>query len=339
MDPLVQCYLKGEKLAPELAKFKRTSVAWWGTSSMGNGKVVKELCNESDTDFGNRVWDKERKLWGTVRIENVVSLIASGLWFPVGLPASKAEEVALEVKKIIDRNKRMEKEKEQLEERRLEEERSKRAAEAAENERKRKEWEDKGTEFSKSDFEYAFQAYGLREDVLNASRSFAWLGPRTVRPMARIDRWFNFTHNKLLGAKAVVERDFDPAFRAYTESQLQTHDAGSVAAAPKRKRIETKALSMEELRKVEKAKVKAIKDRLEIEQNDEHAIALRKITEKCKKLPPHKAPYTRACPNCGVKPLEQFLDCGCTGSDAMEWRVCQKCNCIWHKEKLPCMCL
>jgi hypothetical protein len=338
LDALVECYIKGEKLPPEVAKKKRTQVAWWGTSSKQNMSVVKELCAASETDFSTRVWDNDRKLWGTTRIENVIGLVESGLWIPLGIPESKTEAVTLEVKKIVDAQKAKEAAALEREEKRLKGENDKRAAEAAEKELERRNREDKANAFSEADIKDAWDKYGLTREILNATRHFPWLGPRTVRPMARIDRWFGFTHNKLAGANAVVARDFVPAYTEFCESKKQSSVASVTQnVSSKRKRTE-KVLTMDQIRTNEKAKLDAIKSRLAAESTDEHALALKKIAEKQKNMPPYQAPYSRACPMCGVKPLEQFLDCGCADDQCMQWKVCKKCNVIFHESKMQCLC-
>ena len=54
--------------------------------------------------------------------------------------------------------------------------------------------------------------------------------------MARIDRWFNFSHNKLIGPKQVVETDFESAYKALMESRPERAAAPSAAPtqAPRR---------------------------------------------------------------------------------------------------------
>lgn len=337
-DALVDSYLKGESLSAEDAKKKKASVVWYGTCERKDSVVVKELCAASDDESRKTMWDPVRKLWGTTRLENVVSLIASGFWSPLGLPPSKKEAVAVGAKRIIDCRIAKERERIEEEERKEEEAREKRTQEAMQKERERQAKEDASSLFSDADAREAWEKYGLAREILDASRSFAWLGPSGSSSMVRIHRWFRFTHNREAGPKAVVEKDFIPAYEAYLEARRGDTVAAKGPSTKKRKVEKVDALTFEELKQQEEGRVKAIQDRLEAERTDEHALALKSIIEKCKNMPPHEAPYARECPMCGVKPLEQFLDCGCHDDKNMSWEVCQSCNCIWNKWKMACLC-
>ena len=337
-DALVDSYLKGESLSAEEAKKKKTSVVWYGTCERNDSAVVKELCSASDDEFRKTMWDPVRKLWGTTRLENVVSLIASGLWSPLGLPPSKKEAVAVGAKRIIDCKLAKERERIEEEERKEEEAREKRAQEAMQKERERQAKEDAASVFSDADAQEAWEKYGLSREILDVSRSFAWLGPLGSSPMVRIHRWFRFTHNREAGPRAVVEKDFEPAYRAFLDARRESTVAAKGPSTKKRKVENVEAPTFEELKQREERRVKEIQDRIDAEKTDEHALALKAIVAKCKNMPPRVAPYARECPMCGVKPLEQFLDCGCHDEKCMSWTVCELCNCIWNASKLACLC-
>lgn len=342
-DAMVEMYLKGEPLSAEDARKKRTNVVWYGTCERSSSGVVKALCAESDDEFKKTMWDQERKLWGTTRLQNVISLVASGLWCPMGLPESKKEAVAVGAKRIVDAKIAKERERVEREERKEQEEREKRAAEAMEKERQRREKEDASSLFTDRDAQEAWEKYGLKREILDASRTFAWLGPSASSPMIRIHRWFRFTHNREAGPEAVIKKDFEPAYQLYVESlkeRYNTTATTAASAAPKRKRQQQKnEETFDDIKKREESRIKEIKDRVEAAKTDEHALALKAITEKNKHIPPRTPPYVRECPSCGVKPLEQFMDCGCRDEHAMKWVVCEACNCIWNEAKMACLCM
>ena len=335
-NALVLAYLKGEALSPEESKRRRAKCAWFGTSLMaGSNHVIKELCAASDDGTKKTMWDPERKLWGTTRLENVVALVASGLWAPSGIPVSMKDEVALEAKRIVDCEKQAARDSEDAKKQAATEARERAAMEAAQKQAELVERERRGREFDDADVEYAWKHYGLSREILLASPSFTWLGPRPSDPMIRIRRWFNFPHNRERGAAAVVAEDFEPAYReVLNKRQGQT----APRVAPKRARTVGGVETMEDVRKREMARVQQIRERQREAETDAHAVALAFIIEKARKLPPLLAPYARNCPHCGVKPTEQFLECSCRDDVSQNWTLCSTCNSIWHPDKLACLC-
>ncbi len=59
---------------------------YFGRSEFADREQVKRLCGEG----GERVFDSERKLWGTRNPENLGRLVTSRVWTPCGLDASCA---------------------------------------------------------------------------------------------------------------------------------------------------------------------------------------------------------------------------------------------------------
>ena len=343
-NALVVAYLKGEPLSEEDSKKRKATCVWFGASLMrNNNQVIKELCAASDDGYRRTMWDPTRKLWGTTRLENVVSLIASGLWAPNGLPPSMKDSVALEAKKIVDEKKKRLRDAEDAEEQAAKAARVRVAAEAAQKQAERLERERQGNVLDEADVEYAWTHFGLERNVVLASPSFTWLGPHTSEPIVRIKRWFGFTHNREAGPAAVVARDFKPAYEAFLWKRA-TKTAGPASAgaatAPRRKRAGSASNeTMDDLRRRELERVEQIRERKRIEENDEHAKALASVIERGRLMPPWKAPYTRECPACGTKPLEQFMECSCHDDHCRDWTLCQQCNSVWHPQKLACLCV
>lgn len=340
-------YLAGEKLSEEDRKRRKASVAWYGTCARVNTTVVKELCAEpGDDGFRATMWDASRKLWGTLRLENVVSLIASGLWQPAGIPASYSEEVARAARKIVTAKKQELQEEKETVERKEAEEREKKAREAAEKDAERRRREQQSAELSPADMDLCEREYGLRREIAAVAHTFPFLGPRTSTPLVRVTRWFNFKHNRELGAAAVVARDFKSAFAEYTQSRAEAAAAlaggsasRSAPASKKRKVGAVADVDLDELRRREAKRVEAIKERQRQAKEDPHELALKAIAERCKSLPPRKQqPFVRSCRVCDVKPIQQFLECGCQGEDSRSWRVCETCNAMWNPKKMPCLC-
>jgi len=156
-DALVESFLKGEALSPEEARKKRTGLVWYGYCDRSSSMVVKELCAESDDDFRKTMWEPVRKLWGTTRLENVISLVASGLWCPIGLPESKKEAVAVGAKRIVDALIAKERAKVEREERIAHDAREKRACDAMEQEKQRLHQEELSSLFTDSDAKEAWE--------------------------------------------------------------------------------------------------------------------------------------------------------------------------------------
>ena len=346
VSPLVEVYLAGEKLSEEDRKRRKASVAWYGTCARTNTAVVKEMCAESDDGFKATMWDQERRLWGTLRLANVVSLIASGLWWPAGIPTSYSEEVARAARKIVTaKNQKLRDEKETAE-RKEAEERERKANEAAEKDAERRRREQQSAELSPADLDFCEREYGLRREIAAVSHTFPFLGPRTSTPLVRVRRWFGFKHNREAGAAAVVARDFEPAFAEYTQNRAEAAAAlaggsasRSAPASKKRKAVAAADIDLDELRKREAKRVDAIKERQKRAKEDPHELAIKAIAERGKSLPPRKQPpFVRSCRVCDVKPIQQFLECGCQGEDSRSWRVCETCNAMWNPKKMPCLC-
>ena len=341
-NALVVAYLKGEPLSEDDRKRRKATCVWFGVSLIrNNNQVIKELCAASDDGSKKTMWDSIRKLWGTTRLENVVSLIASGLWAPNGVPPSMKDAVALEAKRIVDVKKQRLRDAEDAKEQVAKAERDQFAAEAVQKQAARVERERQGNAFDEADVEYAWTQFGLEREVLLASSSFAWLGPHPSDPIIRIKRWFGFTHNREVGPAAVIARDLKPAYEEFVRSR-ETKAAGTasgVVAAPKRRRIDSvRNETMEDVRRRELERVERINERKKMEENDEQTKALAFIIERGKSMPLWKPPYARKCPICGIKPLEQFMECSCRDDRCRNWELCRKCNAIWHKQKLACLC-
>jgi len=341
-DTMVELYLKGEALSTEDAKKKRTGFVWYGYCDRSNSKVVKELCAQSDDDFRKTMWDHARKLWGTTRIDNVVSLVASGLWSPAGLPESKKAAVAIGAKRIVDE--RVAKEREVLErdERAAKCLQDKKVADALEQETARRKKDELSWIFGDVDSNDAWTTYGLRREILDASRAFQWLGPVTSSPMIRIRRWFQFSHNVEAGVKAVVERDFEPAYKLYVQARNERLAAETRPGTSNRNRkraMPSSQLTFEEIKRQEMVRIQQIQDGLKGSVYDEHALALKSIVDKAATQTVSMPTYIRACPTCKSKPNEQFMDCSCNDIQSESWSVCKYCNCVFNPSKLTCLCI
>ena len=57
---------------------------YMGFSDFAHLHVVKQLCGEG----GERVYDGNRRAWGTTSLQHLVRLIGSGVWFPLGIEQS-----------------------------------------------------------------------------------------------------------------------------------------------------------------------------------------------------------------------------------------------------------
>ena len=207
----VIAYLKGEPLSELDQKRRRAPCVWYGISLMrGSNNIIKELCAASDDCSKKTMWDHDRKLWGTIRVENVVSLISSGLWAPNGMPPSMKNDVLVEANRMIDAKK------------------------------------------------------------------------QHIEPVQM--------SNEAMGGERAI-------------------------------------------RLVEDIKPQKYED-----EHGPHANTIALIVERSKAVHARKPPYARQCPLCGVKPLEQFLECGCIDDTNRQWELCGRCHCIFHKDKMRCLC-
>ena len=326
MDARVAVFLKGEDLAPEEAKRRGAKVAWYGFSDKKDKDVIKELCAEPINDKKQTMYDPDRRLWGTLSLRNVINLLLSNLWSPVGVPDSLKESLVTEAKRIVDAEEAAVAKKRAEAAAKEATERANHAAAAREKELLRKKREEGIRELNEDDFEFAWKHYGLERDVLIASKHFPFLGPHPSDPMIRIHRWFRFPHNRSRGAETVVKEDFLPAYKNF----LNKEPATTQRTNTKRSRT-TEPITLERQRQAQQARVQELKQK----QEDKHEAALAAIIEKSKTVPIPSAPYIRACPTCNVSPTEQFLDCWCHG---VRWEVCHVCNSTWSKDRVACLC-
>ena len=91
---------QGRRLAPEELR-RGAKVAWYGFSDKKDKDVIKELCAEPINDKKQTMYDPDRRLWGTLSLRNVINLLLSNLWSPVGVPDS-LKESQTEAKRIVD---------------------------------------------------------------------------------------------------------------------------------------------------------------------------------------------------------------------------------------------
>jgi len=337
--PSVLSYIRGEELSEEDKKRRGAERAWYGiVLSKGKSSVVKEMCAESDDGKRKTMFCTERKLWGTLRLKNVISLVLSGLWEPVGVAPSLAEDVAKCAKSFVEEEESQARAKMHEVERAQRAERERKTQEAMEKERLRREKDQ--VRFSEPDFEEALDMFGLRREVVEASASWPWLGPRTNDPMNRIRRYFSFSHNKQRGVDA-VRRDFEGGA---SESSATTSATSATSTSdnqnglnglngpngskfrPQKRKGTDMQLERERAMKLAKA----------ADDHDEHARALKHIQTAF--VPTITFPRSQKCPRCGVKPLVQFLDCGCSNDSYQSWKVCQRCNTLYHPERTRCLC-
>ena len=345
VDELVNSYIVGEKLDEETKRRRRHSVAWFGESHRRDKDIVKELAAFNTDGFNKSIWDPEMKLWGTLRLENVVSLIASGVWSPCGIE-EHADLVALKAKAIVDDANRKEAERVAAAKREERLAAEKRTSDSIKAELLRREREHSDRGFTDEDYEFALTNFGMTRGMLDATLKFNWLGGHTCRSMLRVTRWFNFSHNKLAGVAAVIERDFAPAFkgmetdakRTKKRARSELDSEASISALAWPAPAASTSTTMAELRAAEAKRRKAIEDQRAAAENDPHTIALNAIVEKSRKVPLPKPPFAKPCPDCNVVVSEQFLECWCDDAASGDWRRCDVCNSLFNPTKLRCLC-
>lgn len=348
-DHLVAAYLVGEPV-DDKAKKRGFKVVYWGDSKTVHrsqfketSDMIKELCCGTK-DAKATAFNCTTKQWGTYDIDNVPKLISSGLWYPSGFVGASAFNVLAAAEKMINARKAVERAAKEAEEQKQAEARARRDAEATAKAEAVRLRDKMGNGFSREEIERAERDYGISEEMLLQTPSFPWLGPRCSAPMLRVDRWFRFLHNQACGAKVVFERDFVSEFEARkAKAQAVADDAPQIK---KRKlvREETPAEAIARCKAAEERRLMEREELKKLRENDLHRIRFEQIIAMAKDLPAPAVVVSRHCPQCGVKPTPQFLECECGVDNAKgdptsrDWQICGTCNSIWHAQKMSCFC-
>ena len=348
-DHRVAAYLVGEPV-DDKAEARGFNVVYWGDSKTVHrsqfketSDTIKELCcgtkHAKATTFNYTT-----KQWGTYDIDNVPKLISSGLWSPSGFVGAAAFNVLAAAEKMINAKKAVERSAKRVEEHKQAEARARRDADATAKAEAIRLRDTMGNGFSREDIDRAERDYGISEEMLMQTPSFAWLGPRCSAPMTRVDRWFRFLHNGACGANVVCERDLVPEFKACKANAQVVIDDASQIKKRKVVREETPAEAIARHKAYEVRRVKEREELRQLRENDVHRIRFEQIIAAARDLPPPAAVVTRHCPQCGVKLTPQFLECQCgVGNDegdptSRDWKICGICNSVFHAQKVPCFC-
>lgn len=196
------------------------SPPYYGRSDIEDKDRIKELCGERQ-----RVWDKQRKMWGTRLAGNLENLVHCGKWQPFGIEEEwlpyfvvaareRAAEESAHAEAVV--NVKWENANEEI--------KAKHAAEAAEggmaqpNVKERaaasraREVDDLMVCATSKDVE-ACARLGLAEDAIAASRYWPELGPRSgTSDESRLLRWFDIARtNRSYDFEGVPEVFWNPA--------------------------------------------------------------------------------------------------------------------------------
>ena len=205
---------------------------------------------------------------------------------------------------------------------------------------------------TQKEFAEALWTYKLPRRIFIDATSWSWLGPTCSSSIVRIRRWFEFQHNRTRGTAVVAKKDFldyyDQRVRnrrlAEEDEELNERVAAAQASANAAQgawcasdMAKFEKLKQKEQNRVRKNQESEAKRKYEAEHGEE-AKALRVLLEKAKAMRPIKQSAVLRCPECGVKPLQQFMECVCVDAESANWQTCQKCDTVYHPTKVPCGC-
>ena len=354
---------------------------WWGTSSIRAKDEVKRLCRGTVEGKAATAWDNANKRWGTHLVENVPCLIASGLWLPDGIDPKLADVVAMRISAALKRDKAHKMRNEtpkmkrgeakhnakgvgggnvklamsegaatkpvppsesKLGKTKLDTPTPARRPQESDPEPKRTKYATPGSFLAtEEEIREVWQRYGLDEAIFRQTSEWSWLGPTCNCSMTRIERWFNFSHNKARGIETVRNEDFYAYAQKVAEERTKMGREPVVSTEPTTNTSDVD--TFDRLKRKEQARVKSNQAAADARKWDEehgpHALALKALAENCAKMPPIKHTLVFMCPLCNVKPLEQFMECGCMDNSSRDWKQCYVCNVIFHPTKIPCHCV
>ena len=246
----VKAWVDGELPRAELTKrnsvwTKASTRVWYGQSAREHKDTVKELCRGPPDGPSMCDFDFERKVWGTCCLEAVPKLVASRMWAPDGLPLDLARFVAVEAwnrceKKRVKQAERDANASVELK-RKEKKEALQRLTTRAEAERREREAKERMLNIpptTEQDYLEA-EAWGFSREFVDASASFAQLGPRGgPSTWSRVKRWFALA--KLNEHLPTVGKSYE-VVKAELFQEFERRTAAATEAAQRRERDATQS--------------------------------------------------------------------------------------------------
>ena len=374
---VIDAFLEGEDTDEETKQKRRFSKVWFGESDFKDRVEVKRLCRGPEEEKAATAFDPARKLWGTHSLANVSKLIASGMWRPVGVDASLSDAIGIEAAKRVREKARADEEKKLKREREEERKRTEKAQKAAEkaqkaqqnlfnkkqkvvncdeqkddNNNNNNDYKDDDDDPLMVDAIRALERIGIPREVFKASYHWPWLGPQVrLKPEVRVLRWLNYPDKVERGLKAVIQEDFVNVYereqqekrneaeqREHERIAKQQQETSAAKAQAAAHAVDDTLEYFESLRAEQQEEVELNKRRAYEREHSEEALAFQAILERAEaaKIRLH-APIVLKCGVCGVRPMDQFMECACI--DGSGWKKCFKCDVVCHVSKALCACV
>jgi hypothetical protein len=195
---------------------------------------------------------------------------------------------------------------------------------------------------------------GISREIFRASYHWPWLGPQVrLKPEVRVLRWLNYPDKLERGLKAVIQEDFvdvyereqqekrDEAAQRERERIAKQQQATRAAQAQAAAQAADDTLEFfESLRAEQQEELESNKRSAHEREHSEEAIAFQGILDRAEAAKIRlRAPIVLKCNMCGVRPLDQFMECICTDAQSTNWQRCSRCDVVFHTIKAPCGCV
>lgn len=318
-------------------EFFLTQTSFFGHSEYKDREAVALLCaglrpDQSIEHFAERkrqrIFDRDRKLWGTRRLSNLDGLIQSGLWRPVGIEPVQYGALLQNAKARI---RFLEGERSTKAEQKIAEERAKtlvgsKTAAQRDEERRAAELKAGFVKNSDEDLQHLFEL-GLSEDALAKSVNWRSLGP--VLHISAAERIVRLLNARRHAARVESDCFFDNAALApiYQRVEREVIDELNATAASGlddfAALVKTVRRAAHPTRDVDKPRAQK-RSRDPVHRDDPAIVP--STTSDSRVVKPARVVHTKdliACRQCKKRVMIQFLDCGCPG---LEWHVCSSCS-------------
>lgn len=369
-EVVVLNYAAGTELSFEESQRYRTldnARAWWGESKFVHKDAVLKMLRNADGRWRG-LWNQERKQWGTTDPECAINLMKSQKWTPFGVSEMLLWPIIDKMQEAVaERNASKRKREEAAERKRVKEEErevEKRRKQAVRNHDQRKQKREaeeppdapaahneppaaaKGqVSVDPKELERA-KELGLTEEIFVDCATWPFLGPTCSTQIARVERWFNFRHNKERGRETVARQDFVQYYEKILKERREFEESERLAAAAAARTDGAGRPTEEEARALSRDRERNRRENWQALKRERergpHALALQAILERAKKTPRAPEIVRRQCNYCEALVIEQFLECGCNDKDGAQkqWFVCDVCHTVKHADvaRGPCRC-
>ena len=170
------------------------SPPYFGRSNIEHKDRIKELCGD-----GHRSWDRERKLWGTLLVENLENLIKSGKWTPFGIEESWLPSFVEAVRERVAQQQQQQLQQQQKQQQKLDQAKEAHSNAVQKSQKARvRELDDLVIPAVDEEVDEC-KRLGLVEKTISSSRYWPELGPRSGNSdEGRLLRWVQIVKTDLI---------------------------------------------------------------------------------------------------------------------------------------------